>query len=246
MNVQDLVDTLDRYAEKLRGVRYQSSASNELFEAVDDLRHLAHLFVQTDTRIDYPARAREEVERWKLLDVQVREAGLDKAGEYSTARDAVRELLDLFAVTSPPKDGHRGFLRIVRDQFRFLVTEYGFGVTSETPASVELSSPDVHVNLAYAKDAAGSFHFGPASDRSVCFWLADLLFLYGDERYRTFPENLDLSTPDDVDRWFSRVAAILKTYGHDVLTNQPGIFRKLADAQSRRDLEYARRMAELH
>jgi hypothetical protein len=245
MTLEELVEMLDQYAAKLQVVRHQSPASNELFEALDDLRHLARLFAQSDTRIDYPARAREEVERWRSLETDVRQAGLD-GSDYAAARDAVHELLDRFAMTSPPEDGHLGFLRIVRDRFRFLMTEYGFGVASETPASIELSSGDVYVSLACAGDAAGSFHFGPAGDRRTCFWLGDLLFLYGDERYRMFPEELHLATPAEVDRWFSRVAEILKRYGHDVLTNQRDIFRRLADAQRQRDLEYARRMAELH
>jgi hypothetical protein len=35
-------------------------------------------------------------------------------------------------------------------------------------------------------------------------------------------------------------AGVFRQYGHDVLTNQPNIFQKLAKAQAERDSEYTR------
>jgi len=45
-----------------------------------------------------------------------------------------------------------------------------------------------------------------------------------------------------VENWFKFLAGVFKQYGHDVLSNQPGIFEKLAKAQAKRDPEYTREM----
>ncbi len=70
--------------------------------------------------------------------------------------------------------------------------------------------------------------------------------MYGDRRYRTLPEDLGLDTEEDVERWFTFLSGIFRQYGHDVLTNRPGIFEELAKAQEQRGREYTQEMDRLY
>ena len=55
-----------------------------------------------------------------------------------------------------------------------------------------------------------------------------------------------LNTESDVQNWSKFLAGVFKQYGHDVLSNQPGIFEKLAKAQAQRDQEYTQEMDRLY
>jgi hypothetical protein len=76
------------------------------------------------------------------------------------------------------------------------------------------------------------------------FWIDDLLFIYEDRRYRELPQSLVLDTETDVESWFRLIADVFKHYGREVLSNRPGIFDRLAQAQAQRDAEFVAAMNE--
>jgi hypothetical protein len=88
--------------------------------------------------------------------------------------------------------------------------------------------------------------FGQESTESKYCSIQDLLFLYGDQRYRTLPEKLAMNTEREVGDWFRLVAGIFRQYGREVLRNEPGIFDRLVLAQTQRDKEFITAMNEQH
>ena len=154
------------------------------------------------------------------------------------------ELLNHVETVQPPKDGHLGVLRVLRQYFGFLRTEYGFAVADEQPTGVRFSSGAVYLRLEYSNYSRLSCAFGSAARKEAHFWIDDLLFLYRDSRYRTLPQSLKLDTTEDIERWFRFVAEVFRQYGHDLLSDQPGIFDRLEGAQAERDAEYGAAMNE--
>jgi hypothetical protein len=66
-----------------------------------------------------------------------------------------------------------------------------------------------------------------------------------DNSYRTISREsreLKLDTEAKVEEWFRFLAGVFKRYGKDVLTNRPGVFEELEQAQSQRDREYTQEM----
>ena len=105
---------------------------------------------------------------------------------------------------------------------------------------MSLKSEYVSLELKWA--TASSLSFALTKDDLHHFWLEDLLYLYHDRRYETVPRSLDLQTERAVESWFEFVAGVLKEYGSEVLTDQSGSWARLAQAQSKRDAEYAAMM----
>jgi hypothetical protein len=90
-----------------------------------------------------------------------------------------------------------------------------------------------------------SCSFGAVVTQKV-FWIEDLLYLFGDERYRTIQQQIDLETESKVDSWFTFVASLFRQYGHAILNNSSEALEALARAQIKRDAEYAEEMERLH
>jgi hypothetical protein len=237
---------LESYLPELQHERSSSGFANDIFEAVDDLRHLGHLILNGDTRVNYPARVQQERELWKLLNDLLPKRSPEDQKRYAPMFEAAEEILQFAESIQLPKDGHLGILRIIREQFGFLQADYRFAIVKEQPIGIRFSSEAVYLELNWAKHHNSSCSFGPESNPTRAFWLDDLLFMYGDPRYRTLPEELALNTESEVESWFKFVADLLKQYGRDVLSNQPGIFDKLAKAQAERDREYTQEMDRLY
>ena len=100
------------------------------------------------------------------------------------------------------------------------------------------------LKLEYSKTPPLSCSFGPESKDGKEFWIGDLLFMYEDRRYRELPQSLVLDTETDVESWFRFIADVFKQYGREVLSNRPGIFDRLAQAQAQRDAEFVAAMNE--
>jgi hypothetical protein len=98
------------------------------------------------------------------------------------------------------------------------------------------------LSLEYSKNTSIACSFGPEADQNKSFWIDDLLFMYGDARYRCIPQTVDLRTRKDVEDWFGFVARVLGQYGHGIFSNEPGIFVRLEKAQADRDAEYTAEM----
>jgi hypothetical protein len=143
-----------------------------------------------------------------------------------------------------PTDGHLGVLKAIHDHFGFLRNQYHFEIADEQPMGIRFSSGAVYLKLEYSKNPPLSCSFGSESEGGKEFGIDDLLFMYGDGRYRELAQSLVLDTETDVEGWFRFIADVFKQYGRDVLSNQPGIFDRLFRAQTRRDAEFVAAMNE--
>lgn len=242
----ELVEELESYLPLLVDRRGTDSLANDCYEAADDWRHLGRRVLESDTRVNYPERARGE----RMLLNQLRAVLQDKPDldqrEYGPLLHAAAELIDIVGAVQLPEDGHLGFLKIVREQFAFLRSEFGLLIVDEQPTSIQFSSSAIHLQLAHSTCQSLSCVFGSNDSPSKSYWLDDLLYLSHDESYKSLPERLDLNTRAEVERWLVYVSGVLKRYGEPVFRNEPGIFEKLQQAQSERDAEIAREMERLH
>lgn len=246
MPLQKLVEKLELDLPHLERERSSNGFANDVFEATGDLRALARRVLDHDTRVNYPVRAREEIELWKKLTDILQRRSSEEQERYAAIFETAQQILQDVQTVEPPKDGHLSILRIIRDQFGFVQTDYGFAIVNEEPAGIRFSSGKIYLELKWAKKHDSSCSFGRESQTRESFWIDDLLFMHGDQRYRTLPQDLALNTEGDVGKWFKFLADVFKQYGRDVLTNQPGIFEKLAKAQAQRDQEYTQQMDRLH
>jgi hypothetical protein len=240
--LQDNVNKMQSYLPELERQRSSNGFANDVFEAADDLRHLARRVLDSDTRVNYPVRAREELELWGKLADLLRNRSVEEQQRYATIFDTAQQILRDVQTVEPPKEGHLGILKTIREQFGFLQIDYRFAVGDEQPTGVRFSSDAVYINLGWATTHSQSCSFGPESNPKMSFWIDDLLFLYGDQKYRTIPQRLELNTESEVERWFRFIADVFRQYGRDVLTNRRGIFEELAKAQAQRDQEYTQEM----
>lgn len=232
------LDSLDALLPQLEKRRSFSPLANDIFEACDYWSKLGHRALENDTRVNYPARASGEMPLLEKL-----QSMLNQQGEDPSFREALgkgRAILSELQSVPLSKEGHLGALRVIRNEFAFL-SEFGFRVMREEPTGIFFSSGSVYVNLECATTPDLSCGFGPESPRKT-FWIDDLLYMVHDSRYRTIPRELNLDTEAKVQEWFGFLAGIFKRYGRDVLTNRPGIFEELEQAQSQRDREYTQEM----
>jgi hypothetical protein len=244
--LKDIVDKMESYLPELERQRSSNPFANDVFEAADDLRHLCSRVLDGDTRVNYPVRAREELGLWRTLADFLQRRSTEEQQRYATIFETAQQILKDVQTVEPPKDGHLGVLRIIREQFGFVQTDYGFAIVKEEPIGIRFSSREVYLELEWAKKYNSSCSFGPESNPKESFWIDDLLFMHGDERYRNLPQDLALNSESDVQNWFKFLAGVFKQYGHDVLSNRPGIFERLAKAQTQRDQEYTQEMDRLY
>jgi hypothetical protein len=240
------VEALAKHITDLERQRHSDPFTNDVYEAAWYWRDLGNWVIENNTRTNFPARVHEEF----VLMEKLRGILLSKSSEeqkrYAPVFEAGERILKIAETVKPPKDGHLGILRIIREQFGFVQTDYGFALLKKEPIGGRLSSRAVYLELQWAKKHNSSCSFGPESNPKESFGIDDLLFMYGDQRYRTLPDELGLNTESDVERWFTFLASIFKQYGHDVLSNRPGIFAELAKAQAQRDHEYTQAMDRLY
>jgi hypothetical protein len=161
--------------------------------------------------------------------------------EFRRVLDAGEDLLKIVATVHPTKDGHLGFLRIAREQFGFL-NELGFKVVNEEPTQIRFSSGSIYLELSHSVNPWLSCSFGPDVPDTHSYWIQDLLYMCGDERYRSLPERLDLNTGQTTMEWFSFIADCFREYGRPILSNDETALKQIATAQAKRDGEYAREM----
>jgi hypothetical protein len=242
--LRESVAALQAAIPSLKQRRELDSLANDVYEAVDDWYHLARHAVENDTRVNYPVRARSELELLTRLREILHTRSSEEQQRYGPLFEAASEMLKQLETVPLPKDGHLGVLKAIREYFGFLRTEYHFEITDEQPMGIRFSSGAVYLKLEYSKNPPLSCSFGPESKDGKEFGIDDLLYMYGDGRYRELPQSLVLDTETDVESWFRFIADVFKRYGRDVLSNQPGIFDRLLQAQTQRDAEFVAFMNE--
>ena len=163
---------------------------------------LGRSVLENDTKINYPERVRGERELLTRLQVILRNKPADGQLKYGPLLDIGGEILKTVGAVQPSEDGHLGFLKIVRQYFGFLQTDYNFSIVDEQPTLVRFSSGTLYVRLKYSNDSWDSCLFGPQLPEKLHFSIYDLLFLNHDERYRTLPRKLAMNTEREVETWF--------------------------------------------
>src|SRR5947209_3824177 len=130
-----MTQSFERLAGELRSSlpelerqRSSSAFANDVFEAVDDLLHLAGYVLEGNTRVNYPARVHQEQQLWKTLTDLLRNRPAEDQQRYARIFGEAEEILRFAATIQLPKDGHLGILRIIREQFGFLEMDYGFRI----------------------------------------------------------------------------------------------------------------------
>ena len=236
------INKLNFWCAELEPRRSSDPLVNDVYEEAADLRQLAETILNGDTRANYPARVRQERECIRKLQEFWSEKAPHELRRYDPVFEVAQEILNVAETIPLPKDGHLGVLKVIRQSFGFLETDYGFTVTAEEPLGLRFSSGAVYLELWYATAPSLSCSFGQESQPQKHFWIEDLLYMRGDQRHRSLPQKLKLESEEDVKEWFEFLAEIWKQYGPEVLTNRAGVFDRLTRAQAQRDQEYTREM----
>jgi hypothetical protein len=239
--LEELVGKLAARLPELRRERFSSTFANDVFESVEYWRNLGQYVLDRNTKVNYPERARHELTLLLRLEAVLKESP-EVRPKYAQLLSASGELLRNVEKVQPPKNGHLGTLKFIAKYFSFLQTEYNFAIVDKQPTGVRFSSRAVHLKLECIENPHLSCSFGPEADPKETFWINDLLFMNGDPRYRTLPEELQLDTEVQVDGWFAFLGGVFRQYGQPVLGNEPEIFQRLARAQAERDHEYVEEM----
>jgi hypothetical protein len=243
-SLENAVSELEAHLPQLEKQRASDGFVNDLYEAAFYWCELGRWVLQKNTKVNYPERVRGERELLTKLESILRGKPSEAQLTYGPLLSTGGKILQIVEGEQPAKDGYLGFLRTVRECFQFLRSDFGFSVTDEQPTSLEFSSGAVYMELDCAHNPWMSCLFGPESAERKHFSIQDLLFLHGDQRYRTLPEKLTMNTEGEVEDWFRFVAGIFRQYGSEVLSNQPGIFDRLMQAQTQRDAEFVAFMNE--
>jgi hypothetical protein len=228
-SLQELLAELESQLPRLARTGSSDCFAKDVHEAVEYWCHLGHYVLENDTRVNFPVRAEGQL-LW-LTELKERLLGAPKEQElYGPLFAASSELLTLVQAVVPPKNGHLGVLKIVRNAFRFLQTDYTFTITAEEPTGLRFSSGAAYVRLEYAKKAYLSCQFGPEPEAEHFFGIKDLLFLYGDIRYRSIPDDLTLDTERKIEEWFQFLADIFRKIRKGYLGKQAWNFRATTES----------------
>lgn len=242
MTLADNLAFLETAASELRAERNEGPLQNDVYEEIDDIRNLCIRAAAVDTRVNYPVRAESEMKLVQKLRAVISNGAEKDRERYLPLLDRAEEMVQQIAQIPVPPDGHLGVLRLIRGHFGFLIDEYRFTVTDEQPTNMRLASGAVTINLGWATQSSLSFSLCKAERGD--FWIEDLLYLHGDPRYRSVPQALQLNTEADVDEWFRFIASVLRQFADELLKDKPGAFDRIAQAQAKRDIEYAAMMNE--
>jgi len=160
--LQELVARLEAFLPALREGRHVDPLANDIFEAADDLSELAHRVLAGDNRVSYPARVLQEQQTWERLTSELRRSQSGDVTWYRVILNIAEQILAIVSGVESTKEGPHGFVKIVREKFEFLRTDYGFNIVSEEPTRVWFSSGEVYVVLAWAKNSllaiSGGYH----------------------------------------------------------------------------------------
>ena len=244
-DITELVTKLRSYHAHLAWRERTDGYAHDVVEAIEYWCSLAERGLANDKRVNYPERTDGETRWITKLENAARSRTRKEIAEYEQVFQAGRQLLQQLRRIPLPPDGYLGVLKAIRDDFGFLQDEYGFRVVDEQPNGMKFASDSVYIHLQHAKKSSLSCSFGRARERSS-FYLEDLLYMHGDERYRAVPDEPALDTEAAVARWFAFVAEVLRTFGGGVLRGEDTAYTRLAEAQKQRDKEYVQRMERLY
>lgn len=131
------------------------------------------------------------------------------------------------------------FEEAVLNEFRFLVTEYGFTQRRSSPSCVSYERDDVRVAI---QQDRSSFELRVSVERRAT---GERFSVWEIARLQNAPgvdENTSAqaSTKDQVQRLIAELGMLLRTYGHGVLCGDEGFFSRLRQLQQDESNQFLR------
>jgi hypothetical protein len=133
--LQKTVNELESHLPELVRQRASDAFANDLYEAAYYWCELGRWVLENNTKVNYPERVRGERELLAKLQGGLQNKSAEEQLRYGRLLNTGGEILRIVGAVKPPRDGHLGFLRIVRGCFQFLQLDYGFSIADEQPMS---------------------------------------------------------------------------------------------------------------
>jgi hypothetical protein len=143
----ELLQTLEGTLRGLDSERMLDAFRNDIFEAVTYWGHLAQEAVAENTKVNFPERAKHELDLLAKLRALVRKRSAKEQEKYGAILDTSEELLNRGKEVRPPDGGHRGVLRVIHKHFAFLTSSYKFSEADTQPTGIRFSSGAVRLKL---------------------------------------------------------------------------------------------------
>ncbi len=227
------IDTLARLAAKLKPARNDQPIINDMFEAADDWRNLGNSLLK-DNGHNLSGRVQQEEELVAALQAFYGKA-LQQDLDYAAVMDLGGQIIAEGKQRKYDPDGYLGSVKIVRETFAFLQSEFGLVPGQELRSLWNYKLDRVCVSLSLPSEYDWSCRVKRLIDQSTSFDLEDLLFMAGRSVSLALPPGQAIASLVDVQAWFTTVADILRQYGSDVLADRPGAFERLAQAEAERE-----------
>ena len=234
--IEHKVEALAAIAAKLKPLRNDTPLANDMFEAAADWADFGRMQIEKpeEENWDLTGRMRQEEELIaSLRDYYGKQ--MYENPDYATVMEIGAYLIETCKYRKIHPDGWNGILRVLRDTFAFLTSEFGLKSGSDFDGAYEYRSERVGVSLGLPYRIHSSCYVKKISDPSLSFELEDLLFMGGVSTSLALPPGQEFTTEADVQAWFTTVADILRRHGSDVLADRPGAFERLAQASAERD-----------
>jgi hypothetical protein len=243
-DLQNYINNISSQIADLKNRPLLDAFTDDLYDAVSYWLQLSQWLIEDNTKIDYNARASEELLLLEQLENTLSTLPLNEQRQYYALLALSKQVLSTIAQIQMPPNGHMGVLKIIKDRFFFLQNEYGFTISKCTPLGIKYSSGEVYVDIEFAENSSLCCTFGPERNMDQVFWPEDLLYLYKSKEYELFENEQRLNNVDELERRFDLIAGVLHQYGYEVLRNELGIFERLQRAQNERNVIYNKLMDE--
>ncbi len=238
------VEALIALAAKLEPGRNGSPIVNDVFEAADDWKNLGRILIE-NKGWDISGRVKQEVELFDRLH-SFYGARLEQNPDYVRVMEAGARIIAAGKRYKPDPDGYLGSMRIVRQTFAFLQSDFGLMPGPEPDGMWDYASDRVCVGLRLPNQFDSFCWIKQPSNPDRNFALEDLLFMGGRSVSLALPAGQAIATEADVQAWFTTVADVLRQYGSDVLADRPGAFDRLGEAAAERERLYIEECERLY
>ena len=245
--IANAADALTTLAAKLEPLRNDTPLANDMFEAADFWANFGRSQVgcPEEENWDLTVRMEQEEELYaSLKDYYGQEiwSNLD----YTKVMELGARLIEACRRRVIHPDGRNGILRVLRDTFAFLTSEFGLRPGTGTKGAFEYASERVAISLDFPDQLGSGCWIKQASDQGFGSSLECLLFMGGRTESLALPPGQEFKSEADIQAWFTTVADILRRYGSDVLADRPGAFERLAQASAERDRLIGEECERLH
>ena len=231
--IEQHINALIALSDKLKPYRNVKPIINDMFEAADDWRSFGQQQLEEENW-DLTGRMHQEEELLTSLQAFYGDA-IDQNPDYAKIMELGARLIATCKQRKIDPDGWLGIIRILRQTFAFLTSEFGLKPGPGSEGAFDYASDRVAVMLRLPNKYGSFCYVEQMSDPSFSFALEDLLFMDGVSTSLALPEGREFTTEADVQAWFSTVADILRRHGSDVLADRPGAFERLAQAAAERE-----------